>query len=122
MNNLFGVNPQIGPLGDNGGFTLTHGLLHGSPAIDNGDPNFSPPPNSDQRDAPRVFGGRIDIGSFESRLVVADGDFNDDGLYDCVDIDALVAEIAAGSNNSAFDMTGDGLVTLADRDAYDDKR
>ena len=27
-----------------------------------------------------------------------DGNFNDDGLYDCSDIDALVAEIATGGN------------------------
>lgn len=67
----------------------------------------------------RVLGGRIDIGAFEHRPITAvDGDFNDDGTYDCLDIDALVAEIAAATNGLAFDMTGDGMVDLADRDAW----
>jgi hypothetical protein len=42
------------------------------------------------------------------------GDFNGDGLWDCVDVDALVAEIVAGTNNLLFDVTGDGLVDAAD--------
>ena len=61
------TNPLLGPLRDNGGPTFTHALLSGSPAIDAGDPVFTPPPAFDQRGAPfvRVFNGRIDIGSFE---------------------------------------------------------
>ncbi len=42
------------------------------------------------------------------------GDFNNDGNFDCADIDALVAEIVAGTNNPLFDMNGDGSVTPAD--------
>jgi predicted outer membrane repeat protein len=63
------TDPLLGPLQDNGGPTLTHALLPGSPAIDAGDPNFSPPPFKDQRDChfDRVFNGRIDIGSFETQ-------------------------------------------------------
>ncbi len=49
---------------------------------------------------------------------LVDADFNDDGSYDCLDIDALVAEIAAGNHNPLFDLTGDGLVNLGDRDAW----
>ena len=47
--------------------TFTHELLRGSPAIDAGDPNFTPPPSYDQRgpDFLRVRNGRIDVGSFE---------------------------------------------------------
>jgi hypothetical protein len=52
-----------------------------------------------------------------SRIFI-DGDFNDDGLYDLLDIDALVAEIAAATHNLLFDLTGDTLVNLADRDAW----
>jgi hypothetical protein len=61
------TDPMLGPLQDNGGPTFTHALLPGSPAIDAGDPNFTPPPLYDQRECPfvRVFNGRIDIGSFE---------------------------------------------------------
>ena len=61
------TNPMLGPLQDNGGPTFTHELLIGSPAINAGDPNFTPPPVYDQRGPgyDRVVNGRIDIGSFE---------------------------------------------------------
>jgi predicted outer membrane repeat protein len=64
------TDPLLGPLQDNGGPTLTHMLLPGSPAIDAGDPNFTPPPFHDQRGPCfyRVFGRphwRIDVGSVE---------------------------------------------------------
>jgi hypothetical protein len=69
------TDPLLGPLQDNGGPTFTHALLQRSrvlrsPAIDAGDPSFTPPPSSDQRGLPfvRVFNGRIDIGSFEAQL------------------------------------------------------
>jgi len=61
------TDPLLGPLQDNGGSTFTHELLSGSPAIDAGDPNFTPPPFFDQRGPgfDRVVNSRIDIGSFE---------------------------------------------------------
>jgi len=61
------TDPVLGPLQDNGGPTFTHKLLSGSPAIDAGDPSFTPPPNYDQRGPgfSRVVNGRIDIGAFE---------------------------------------------------------
>ena len=61
------TEPMLGPLQDNGGPTLTHALLPGSPAIDAGNPNFTPPPFFDQRGPgfDRVVNGRIDKGSFE---------------------------------------------------------
>jgi hypothetical protein len=61
------TDPLLGPLQDNGGSTFTHELLTGSPAIDAGDPNFTPPPYYDQRgpDFWRERNGRIDVGSFE---------------------------------------------------------
>ena len=43
------TDPMLGPLQDNGGPTFTHALLPGSPAIDAGDPSFTPPPLYDQR-------------------------------------------------------------------------
>jgi hypothetical protein len=63
------TDPLLGPLQDNGGPTLTHALLPGSPAINTGDPNFTPPPSFDQRGSPfiRVFNGRIDVGAFEAQ-------------------------------------------------------
>src|SRR5437588_3255880 len=61
------TDPLLGPLQNNGGHTFTHELLGGSPAIDAGDPNFTPPPFFDQRGPGfnRVVNSRIDIGSFE---------------------------------------------------------
>ena len=63
------TDPLLGPLQDNGGPTFTHALLPGSPAIDAGDPNFSPPPFRDQRGLcfDRVYNGRLDVGSFETQ-------------------------------------------------------
>jgi hypothetical protein len=61
------TDPLLGPLQNNGGPTSTHELVPGSPAIDAGDPNFTPPPYYDQRGPVfwRVRNGRIDVGSFE---------------------------------------------------------
>jgi hypothetical protein len=64
---LINRDPLLGLLQDNGGPTLTRALLPGSPAVDMGNPSFTPPPDHDQRGCPflRVYNGRIDIGSFE---------------------------------------------------------
>lgn len=61
------TDPILGPLQFNGGPTLTHQLLTGSPAINAADPNFTPPPSYDQRGPGhnRVFNGGLDIGSLE---------------------------------------------------------
>src|SRR6266481_6414167 len=61
------TNPLLGPLQNNGGPTFTHQLLPGSPAINAGDPSFTPPPFYDQRGPgfARIVNGRLDIGSFE---------------------------------------------------------
>jgi predicted outer membrane repeat protein len=63
------TDPLLGPLRNNGGPTLTHMPLPGSPVIDAGDPNFTPPPFHDQRGScfHRVFGRRIDVGSVETQ-------------------------------------------------------
>ena len=47
-----------------------------------------------------------------------DGDFNDDGSYDCTDVDGLVAEIVAGTNDPSFDLNFDTVVNQADLDAW----
>ena len=72
------IDPLIALLADNGGPTLSHALLPGSPAIDAGDPMFDVNgPDGivgteddvlfDQRGLgfDRVLGGRVDIGAFE---------------------------------------------------------
>ena len=57
---LNGVNPLLGPLQNNGGRTLTHALLGGSPAINAGGAGVCPV--TDQRGLPRTG---CDIGAFE---------------------------------------------------------
>jgi hypothetical protein len=74
------VDPLLGPLQDNGGTTLTHALLPGSPAINAGtnvmlryygDPYEPGVPvvdllsTADQRGTARVQGGIVDIGAYE---------------------------------------------------------
>jgi hypothetical protein len=59
------IDPLLGPLQDNGGPTLTHALLSGSPAIDGGNNAYAT--DWDQRGPGfrRVVNGTIDIGAFE---------------------------------------------------------
>jgi len=61
-------DPLLGPLADNGGFTLTHALLEGSPAIDAGDPETCP--ETDQRGVLRPQGEGCDIGAYEFEVAV----------------------------------------------------
>lgn len=112
------TDPGLSPLGVHGGPTMTHAPLSGSMAIDNG-ANLRAF-EFDQRGAPyqRDFGAAPDIGAVEFQPVVIDGDFDDDGNYSCADIDALVAEIVAGTHNTSYDLTGDAIVNDSDLDAW----
>jgi hypothetical protein len=58
------TNPLLGPLADNGGDTLTHALLEGSPAIDKG--TCVAGITTDQRGVTRPQGGTCDMGAYES--------------------------------------------------------
>ncbi|MCA9383533.1 hypothetical protein KC909_04150 [Candidatus Dojkabacteria bacterium] len=66
--------PNLGPLQNNGGNTLTHALLSGSPALD-----LSPvctdvdglTLSTDQRGSPRPFNTNCDSGAYEFQSVVA---------------------------------------------------
>ena len=60
------ADPLLGPLQDNGGSTLTHELLEGSPAIDAGNTLL----DEDQRGTLRPQGSATDIGAFEKVLVI----------------------------------------------------
>jgi len=67
---LTGINPKLETLKDNGGATLTHALLPGSPAIDSGNPAGCTDHKgkailTDQRGRIRPWGDQCDIGAFE---------------------------------------------------------
>jgi hypothetical protein len=74
--NILNVNAQLGPLADNGGQTLTHALLAGSPAINAGsnalavDQNNNPL-TTDERGVgfPRINNANVDIGAYETLLL-----------------------------------------------------
>ncbi|MBN1994428.1 MAG: hypothetical protein JW953_17150 [Anaerolineae bacterium] len=80
-NDLTNTNPLLGPLQDNGGNTLTHLLLTGSPALDTGSDTACPA--TDQRGVARPADGdqdgtiQCDIGAVENlvlpQLSVANG-------------------------------------------------
>ncbi|MEM8680194.1 MAG: choice-of-anchor Q domain-containing protein, partial [Planctomycetota bacterium] len=107
------IDPLLGPLQDNGGPTFTHALLIGGPAIDMGDALGT---TMDQRGFLRTVGTQTDVGAYENQPVNCD--FDDDGDCDINDIDALITEIASAANGLLFDLTGDGMVNLADRDQW----
>lgn len=88
--NFVGQNPLLGPLESNGGLTMTHSLLTGSPVIDQGSNPESTP--SDQRggaflrtiDNPAIVNASdgTDIGAVEVGQMAATHDYGDapDGL------------------------------------------
>ncbi|HEX2642246.1 MAG TPA: IPTL-CTERM sorting domain-containing protein [Thermoanaerobaculia bacterium] len=62
---ILNQDPQLGPLQNNGGTTLTQRPAPTSPAVNTGDPAFTPPPATDQRGANRIQNGRTDMGAVE---------------------------------------------------------
>ncbi len=58
------------------------------------------------------------VGQAHLFTAAASPDFNEDGIHDCADVDALVAEIAAATGSYSFDVTGDGVLNKADLDAW----
>lgn len=70
---IYDVDPLLGPLQNNGGPTLTHALLQGSPAIDAANPNgcedeLNNVLTSDQRGQTRPINNRCDIGAYEASI------------------------------------------------------
>ena len=129
-NNLLNLDPRLGPLTDNGGPTETHAPFPSSLAIDGGDPfamaGVGNIPAYDQRGMPfgRVEDGNnsgssvIDLGAIEVQPPGPVCDFDGINGCDIADIDALIMEIVAGTNNLLYDLSGDGIVDLTDRDKW----
>lgn len=85
--NITGVDPLLGPLAANGGPTLSHALLVGSPAIDAGnsvlttDQRGQPRPVDDQTVENAVGGNASDIGAYEAHTLEVNSTADaDDGL------------------------------------------
>ena len=113
------VNPQLGPLQNNGGATQTEALLSGSPALDSG----SCTDTSDQRDAPRpdpvMASGHCDIGAYEyahQRFVASSGgaDGNDclTAASACATIGAAIGKAYAGDRIMVADGTYNEHLTI----------
>jgi CSLREA domain-containing protein len=123
---LQNTDPMLGPLADNGGPTLTHALLDGSPAIDHAQTLAGCPP-TDQRGVTRPQNGQCDIGAYEVGSVPAAtptvsagvvGDANCDGHVNSIDA-ALVLQYGAGllhtiACQSAADANRDGHINSID--------
>ncbi len=102
---------MLGPLASNGGPTLTHALLTGSPAIDKG--NNSAGLAFDQRGLSRVFGAGADIGALESQTqtlivdILAD---ENDGNFAKGDLSLREAVVIANNNPGVDTITFDPTV------------
>lgn len=107
------ISPELGPLANNGGLTLTHLPLAGSLVIDRG--SGARPGGVDQRGYSDPTGSTPDIGSVEFDAVPPPGgDFDHDGNYNCADLNLLTAAVASGNNNPTFDLNGDSIVNFVD--------
>ncbi|HLE13827.1 MAG TPA: choice-of-anchor Q domain-containing protein, partial [Anaerolineales bacterium] len=122
--NRTGVNPNLGPLADNGGPTPTHKLLNGSPAIEAGNPAAPGSSSSacaltDQRGVTRPQGAACDIGAFEAEdplqtgpvfsviAVVGANDDRDDGA--CTFSHCSLREAIQAANARPNDATPDAV-------------
>jgi hypothetical protein len=104
--NVTGVDPVLGPLGDNGGPAPTHALLPGSPALDKGSAT-----GFDQRGVARPF----DLKGIAS---AAGGNAADIGAYERVLCGkAVVNEIGTGGRDTLRGTKGaDGILGLGGKD------
>jgi hypothetical protein len=76
--NIIGAAPRLGPLANNGGYTRTHVLLGGSPAIDTGTNQNCP--QTDQRRMLRPQGSQCDIGAVEFQTFTITGNAGAPGV------------------------------------------
>jgi len=73
--------PLLAPLADNGGPTLTHALMYGSPLIDAGSNATASGLTVDQRGLARIVNGTVDFGAVEFS-----GSTDQDGLPDSTEL------------------------------------
>ncbi len=102
------TNPLLGPLQDNGGATLTRGLLVGSPAIDpipNGSNGCGATIASDQRGVIRPQGLGCDMGAFEAVYVNQPPVANGQTVTTTVNTAKAITLTASDADNDALTYT-----------------
>jgi CSLREA domain-containing protein len=109
---LNNTDPLLGPLANNGGFTQTHALQVGSPAI-NAVVNSCPPPSTDQRGVTRPQGTGCDSGAYEFQSTLV-GDINADGMVDIKDYGVWRQNFGQTNCGNIADLNGDCLVDIRD--------
>ena len=122
---LTNVNPQLGPLVNNGGPTFTHAPLPISLAVDAGNPaavaGVAGVPLFDQRGTPfgrvvdgnAVPGARIDKGAFERQANPLTGDYNFDKVVNAADY-TVWRDTLGSTTDLRADASGNGSVDTAD--------
>jgi CSLREA domain-containing protein len=100
------MSPNLGPLQNNGGPTLTHALMFPSPAIDWGDDAVVDAPLSlttDQRGPGfvRRIGNRVDVGAVESGVSLVVNTVNDHDDGSCTSLDCTLREAITAVNSAA---------------------
>jgi hypothetical protein len=122
------VDPLLGPLADNGGFTQTMALMPSSPAIDAGDDVICP--STDQRGMNRIKGAHCDIGAFEydgtapvltafSRHTPATSPTNADSLIFRATFNEDVTNVNAADFNVSGTTATVTAVNVVDPSTYD---
>ncbi len=124
--NIYGIDPLLAPLADNGGSTNTHALQPGSPAVDAADPNNASNPTRDQRGLPRPYDGngdgvaRADMGAYEAQEAINNElktwyQDNDGDGFGNPDSTKTAYTLPAGYTNNNQDCD-DNQVTYQDND------
>ncbi|MEZ4867016.1 MAG: tandem-95 repeat protein [Caldilineaceae bacterium] len=115
---IIGQDPSLGSLQDNGGPTWTHALIAGSPAVNAGDNALAVDASgnaltTDQRGTgfPRIVGGTVDIGAFESDFIPNNVPVAADDSYN-TDADASLTIPAPGVLSNDSDADGDALTAV----------
>lgn len=117
LGDLVNTDPLLGPLQDNGGLTLTHALLEGSPAIDAGAATdiagFAI--TADQRGLVRPQGSAVDIGAFEVEQEPTGHEYSWSGVLRPINADGTSVFKAGSTVPVKFMLTdaGAGITDLA---------
>ena len=112
---IFGMDPLLQPLADNGGFAPTHAITEASPALDAGATSADEiTARMDQRRLRRLQGAAVDLGAFELQIEV--GIWHNfmnppdvDNLDGVTLLDALL--VVNELNNRRFSQPVTGIIT-----------